>query len=231
MCRDWGFSLDTLPIGDITAAAERTVVLATTAALPEGLKKLTRENMQARARGFLLMTLSNDRGWLLLSTGNKSEIAVGYSTLYGDSAGAYNPLKDVFKTTVYAVADWRNSHRPAGLHGPEGEAIPQTIIDRPPSAELSPDQLDTDSLPPYPVLDALLHEFVEKETPLAEVIAQGTDPALAKRVCRLLRLAEYKRRQAAPGPKTTERALTLDRRMPMTNAFDPGIFSQEDLLK
>jgi NAD+ synthase len=167
------------------------------------------------------MTLSNDCGWLLLSTGNKSEIAVGYATLYGDMAGAYNPLKDAFKTTVYAISNWRNAHRPAGLLGPAGAVIPQEIIDRPPSAELSPDQLDTDSLPPYPVLDAILRELIEKHTPASELAARGDfDPAVVQRVHRLLRLAEYKRRQSAPGPKTTARALGLDRRMPIVNRFD-----------
>ncbi len=230
MCRIWGFSLDTLPIGELVAAAEKTVSPAIRARGAEELKKLSRENVQARARGFLLMTLSNDCGWLLLSTGNKSEIAVGYSTLYGDMAGAYNPLKDVFKTMSYAVADWRNRNRPAGLSGPAGEVIPQSIIDRPPSAELSDGQLDTDSLPPYATLDAVLRELVEKETSATELAARGDfDPALVRRVHRMLRLSEYKRRQAAPGPKTTDRAFTLDRRMPMTNAFDP-FFLKENLL-
>ncbi|MDR1745312.1 MAG: NAD(+) synthase, partial [Planctomycetota bacterium] len=187
------------------------------------LKKLTLENIQARARGYLLMTISNDRGWLLLSTGNKSESAVGYATLYGDMCGGFNPLKDVFKTTVYDLAAWRNAHRPAGLKGPEGIVIPVAIIDRPPSAELSPGQLDTDSLPPYPVLDAILAEMLEKETPLSAIASKGFDPALVNRIYGMVKRAEYKRRQAAPGPQINGMA-----RMPIVNRFDP---SQADALR
>lgn len=217
MCGIWGFSMDTVAIGGVVDAA-------TEALGPKGaaLKKLTLENMQARARGFLLMTLSNDNNWLLLSTGNKSEIAVGYATLYGDMCGGYNPLKDVLKTTVYALAKWRNGNRPEGLKGPEGVVIPVAIIDRPPSAELAPGQLDSDSLPPYPMLDAILVEMIERRTPLAMIPEKGFEPAMVDRVYSMLKRAEYKRRQGAPGPKTSQLAFARDRRMPIVNRFDTG---------
>ena len=219
MCDIWGISLDTVPINPVVEAA----VSGLCHMALDGLKKLSMENMQARIRGFLLMTLSNDRDWLLLSTGNKSEIAVGYATLYGDMCGGYNPLKDVFKTTVYAVSAWRNANRPHGLFGPDGVVIPQEIIDRPPSAELSPGQLDTDSLPPYPVLDAILRELVEEQASVEDIIAKGHPGEVVLRVYRMLKRAEYKRRQGAPGPKTTYRAFTRDRRVPIVNGFDPAM--------
>ncbi len=219
MCRTWNFSMDTLAIGKVVEAA--TATLAPLA--PEGLKKLTAENMQARARGYLLMTLSNDRGWLLLSTGNKSEIAAGYATLYGDMCGGYNPLKDVFKTTVFALAEWRNRNRPAGLAGPAGVAIPPEIITRPPTAELAPGQKDSDSLPPYPVLDAILALMVEECAPRDEIVARGFERETVEKVYRLLKRAEYKRRQAAPGPKTSLMAFARDRRIPIVNGFDASM--------
>jgi NAD+ synthase len=218
MCRTWGFDMLTLPIAKVVAGAADTLSPLS----PGGLKKLTAENLQARARGYLLMTLSNDRGWLLLSTGNKSELAVGYATLYGDMCGGYNPLKDVFKTTVYELAEWRNSCRPAGLLGPAGIVIPPEVIARAPSAELAPGQKDSDSLPPYPELDAILAELVEKWTPVEDIVAQGFPEETVLRVYRLVRRAEYKRRQGAPGPKTTLRSFTRDRRIPMVNGFEPG---------
>ncbi|MDR1534001.1 MAG: NAD+ synthase [Planctomycetota bacterium] len=218
MCRRWGFPLLTIPIGGVVAAAAALSPFS-----PAGLKSLTAENLQARARGYLLMTLSNERGWLLLSTGNKSELSVGYATLYGDMCGGFNPLKDVFKTAVYQAAGWRNRNRPAGLLGPAGEAIPAEIIERAPSAELAPGQKDSDSLPPYPELDAILAEMVEKSTPAADLVARGFPRDTVLKVFRLLRGAEYKRRQGAPGPKTTGRAFTRDRRVPMVNDFDPGM--------
>ncbi len=222
MCQAWGFSMDTLPIGKTVEAATET--LAPLA--PDGLKKLTAENMQARARGYLLMTVSNDRNWLLLSTGNKSEIAVGYATLYGDMCGGFNPLKDVFKTTVYELAEWRNRTRPDGFLGPDGIAIPVEIIERPPSAELAPDQKDTDSLPPYPVLDAILEMMVEQQAPLAEIVAKGFEQTTVERVYRMLKLAEYKRRQGAPGPKTSYRAFSRERRFPIVNGFYAGMIAE-----
>lgn len=218
MCRIWGFDMHTLSIEGVVAAAAASLGAEQSVA---GLKPLTRENMQARARGYLLMTLSNDRGWLLLTTGNKSEIAVGYSTLYGDMCGGFNPLKDVYKTTIFALAAWRNRNRPAGLLGPEGVVVPEEIIARPPTAELAPGQKDEDSLPPYSVLDAILEEMVEKQSPMEEIVARGFAPAVVDKVYRMLLGAEYKRRQGAPGPKTTARAFARDRRIPIVNRFDP----------
>jgi NAD+ synthetase len=220
MCRTWGFPMETLPIEPVVrAAAEVVLPLA-----PDGLKSLTEENMQARARGYLLMTISNDRGHLLLSTGNKSEIAVGYATLYGDMCGAYNPLKDVFKTTAYSIAEWRNNNRPEGLLGPAGAVIPQEILDRPPSAELRPDQKDSDSLPPYPVLDGILEEMLEQRMPARDIIAKGFDEAVVERVARMVKNAEYKRRQGCPGPMTSYHPFLRNRHLPIVNGF--GAFSK-----
>ncbi len=170
----------------------------------------TEENLQARCRGVLLMAISNKTGKLVLTTGNKSETAVGYSTLYGDMAGGFAPIKDVLKTTVYRLAAWRNRQSPV---------IPQRVIDRPPSAELRPDQTDQDSLPPYDVLDAILHGYVEEDRSVEELIKAGFDPALVERVARLVILNEYKRRQAAPGVRITLRAFGRDRRYPITSGF------------
>lgn len=171
---------------------------------------LAEENLQARARGILLMALSNKFGWLLLTTGNKSELATGYATLYGDMAGGFAVLKDVPKTLVYELARWRNR---------DGEVIPQNTIDKPPSAELRPDQKDSDSLPPYEVLDPILQKYVEEDWSVQELVAAGYDEALVRRVLQLVDGAEYKRRQAAPGVKITPRAFGKDRRLPMTNGF------------
>jgi NAD+ synthase (glutamine-hydrolysing) len=169
------------------------------------------ENVQARIRGNYLMALSNQFGWLVLSTGNKSEISAGYCTLYGDMAGGFAALKDVMKTTVYRLAAYVNS-RVAGR-------IPQATIDKPPSAELRPDQIDTDSLPPYDQLDPILEAYVEEERSLAEIVDLGFPEELARRVIRMVDASEYKRRQAAPGVKITPRAFGRDRRMPITNRF------------
>lgn len=170
----------------------------------------TEENLQARCRGVLLMAISNKTGKLVLTTGNKSETAVGYSTLYGDMAGGFAPIKDVLKTMVYRVAAWRNRQSPV---------IPQRVFDRPPSAELRPDQTDQDSLPPYEVLDAILHSYVEEDRSVEELIAAGFDQATVERVARLVILNEYKRRQAAPGVRITPRAFGRDRRYPITSGF------------
>ncbi|HOW75513.1 MAG TPA: NAD+ synthase [Candidatus Competibacteraceae bacterium] len=170
----------------------------------------TEENLQARCRGVLLMAISNKTGKLVLTTGNKSETAVGYSTLYGDMAGGFAPIKDVLKTVVYRLAVWRNRQSPV---------IPQRVIDRPPSAELRPDQTDQDSLPPYDVLDAILHGYVEEDRSVEELINAGFDPAMVERVARLVILNEYKRRQAAPGVRITPRAFGRDRRYPITSGF------------
>ena len=176
----------------------------------------TEENLQSRARGVALMALSNKLGLMVLTTGNKSEMAVGYATLYGDMCGGYNVLKDLYKTDVYRVAEWRNAHAPFG--GPL-EVIPSRIITRPPSAELRPDQTDQDSLPPYDVLDGILHGLVEEEATLDEIVGRGFEPATVERVQRLLYGSEYKRRQAPPGVKLGPRAFGRDRRYPIVNAY------------
>ncbi|MEX1203997.1 MAG: NAD+ synthase [Dongiaceae bacterium] len=179
----------------------------------------TEENIQARARGMTLMALSNKFGHMVLSTGNKSEMSVGYATLYGDMAGGYSVLKDVYKTTVYALARRRNRQRPEGAAGPEGRVIPERTLTRAPSAELKANQTDQDSLPPYDELDAILQCLVEGEMGVDEIAARGHDRALVNRVWRMLDVAEYKRRQAPPGVKITRRAFGRDRRYPITNHF------------
>ena len=179
----------------------------------------TEENVQARLRGTILMAFSNKFGHMLLTTGNKSEMSVGYATLYGDMNGGYSVLKDVYKTTAYALARWRNHSSIPELLGPSGRAIPEASITKPPSAELRPDQTDQDSLPPYEVLDAVLERLVEDEESVAEVVAAGYDLALVKRIRGMLLRAEYKRRQAPPGVRITTRAFGRDRRYPITNRF------------
>jgi len=174
----------------------------------------TEENLQARARGTLLMALSNKFGTLVLTTGNKSEMAAGYATLYGDMAGGFAVLKDVAKTRVYRLANYRNSL---------SAVIPQRIIERPPSAELRPDQTDQDSLPPYDVLDAILEAYVERDLPVRDIVARGFDAAIVRRVIRLVDLAEYKRRQAPPGPRITPRNFGKDRRYPITSKYRPDL--------
>jgi len=177
---------------------------------------LPAENLQARVRGVVLMGLSNAGGHLVLTTGNKSELAAGYSTLYGDSVGGFAPIKDVFKTMVWELARWRNDEATRlGTTPP----IPENSITKPPSAELAPGQFDTDSLPPYEVLDALLDDYVEKDMGSAELIAAGHDPALVERVIRLVDAAEYKRRQYPPGPKISQKNFGRDRRLPITNRW------------
>jgi NAD+ synthase (glutamine-hydrolysing) len=174
------------------------------------------ENLQARVRGVVLMALSNAGGHLVLTTGNKSELATGYSTLYGDSAGGFAPIKDVPKTLVWELARWRNAE--ASRLG-DAPPIPENSITKPPSAELAPGQLDTDTLPPYEVLDALLDDYVEKDMGSAELIAAGHDPALVERVIRLVDAAEFKRRQYPPGPKISQKNFGRDRRLPITNRW------------
>ena len=179
----------------------------------------TEENIQARARGITLMALSNKFGHMVLSTGNKSEMSVGYATLYGDMAGGYSVLKDVYKTTVYDLARRRNRQRPEGAAGPEGRVIPERILTKAPTAELKANQTDQDSLPPYDELDAILQCLIEGEMGVDEIAARGHDRALVNRVWRMLDIAEYKRRQAPPGVKITRRAFGRDRRYPITNHF------------
>ncbi|NDA08587.1 MAG: NAD+ synthase [Alphaproteobacteria bacterium] len=185
----------------------------------EGDASLARENLQSRLRGLALMSISNTTGQLLLSTGNKSEYATGYATLYGDMCGGYAPLIDVWKTRVFELCRFRNSLQPRGVLGPEGIVIPNRIITRPPSAELRPDQKDSDSLPDYETLDAIMKGLVEKQISVERLIEQGFDADDVRRSARMLMRAEYKRRQAAPGPKVTRRAFTRDRRFPITNRY------------
>jgi NAD+ synthase (glutamine-hydrolysing) len=174
---------------------------------------LTEENLQARCRGMLLMALSNKFGHLVLTTGNKSEMAVGYATLYGDMAGGFAPLKDVYKTLVYRLAEWRNTQ------SANGPVIPLRVIERPPSAELRPDQTDQDSLPPYDVLDRIIRAYVEDNRSIPEICALGFEEGIVRKVASLIRKSEYKRRQAAPGPKITGRAFGRDRRYPITAVY------------
>jgi NAD+ synthase (glutamine-hydrolysing) len=201
----------TIPIASVVDAFVKEL---TPAGFPQ--TGLPAENLQARVRGVVLMGLSNAGGHLVLTTGNKSELAAGYSTLYGDSAGGFAPIKDVFKTMVWELARWRNAEAARqGMTPP----IPENSITKPPSAELAPGQLDTDSLPPYEVLDALLDDYVEKDMGSAELIAAGHDPALVERVIRLVDTAEYKRRQYPPGPKISQKNFGRDRRLPITNRW------------
>ena len=179
----------------------------------------TEENIQARARGVALMAISNKLGKMVLSTGNKSEMSVGYSTLYGDMCGGFNVLKDVYKTTVYGLCRWRNQQKPAGARGVEGRVIPERIITKAPSAELKPDQTDQDSLPPYDELDDILACLIERELSLAEIAKRGHGLETVTRTWRMLENAEYKRRQAPPGVKITRRSFGRDRRYPIVNAF------------
>ena len=174
------------------------------------------ENLQARVRVVILMGLSNQDNHLVLTTGNKSELSVGYSTLYGDSVGGFNPIKDVAKTLVWRLATWRNAE--AARRG-ETPPIPESSISKPPSAELRPGQLDTDSLPPYEALDALLADYIDNDLGREALLAAGHDPELVARVARMVDLAEYKRRQSAPGPKISIKAFGRDRRLPITNRF------------
>jgi NAD+ synthase (glutamine-hydrolysing) len=173
-------------------------------------RDVTEENVQARCRGIILMAISNKRGELVLTTGNKSEMGVGYATLYGDMAGGFAPLKDVPKMLVYRLAEWRNRRSPV---------IPRRVLERPPSAELAPDQKDEDSLPPYPVLDAILELYVEQDRCPEDIAAAGYDPATVERVVRMVNRNEYKRRQAAPGVRISRRAFGRDRRYPITSGY------------
>lgn len=212
-----GIRIDTVPIGAGMAAVDELM-----APLFEGRDAdVTEENIQSRLRGLLLMALSNKFGDMILTTGNKSEYAAGYATLYGDMCGGFAPLKDVWKTLVFDLCKWRNQAVPRGALGPEGEVIPVRIITRSPSAELRPDQEDTDSLPPYEVLDAILKALTEDMASPDEIVAAGYDKEIVETVSRLAVRAEYKRFQSAPGPKITGRAFGRDRRLPLTSGFLP----------
>ncbi|WP_422006788.1 NAD+ synthase [Pyruvatibacter mobilis] len=210
-----GTRLDTVAISETVDAIEGAL-----APLFEGRDPdITEENIQSRARGLLLMALSNKFGDMVVTTGNKSEVSVGYATLYGDMNGGFNPIKDLYKMQVFALCEWRNQNKPAIGLGPDGRVIPQRIIDKPPSAELREDQKDEDSLPPYPVLDDILEGLVEHEQSAEEIIARGHDRDVVKRIEHLLYIAEYKRRQAAPGVKIGRKYFGRDRRYPITNGF------------
>lgn len=210
-----GCRYDIVPIGEPVEG-----FLSALSDMFEGTESgITEENLQSRARGTILMAVSNKFGSMVVTTGNKSEMSVGYATLYGDMNGGFNPIKDLYKMQVYALAAWRNKNVPPGALGPSGEVIPANILSKAPSAELRPNQTDQDSLPPYPVLDDILECLVEKEMAVSEIVARGHDIATVHRVEHLLYLAEYKRRQSAPGVKITRKNFGRDRRYPITNRF------------
>ncbi|KIP99148.1 NAD synthetase [Agrobacterium tumefaciens] len=210
-----GCRYDIVPIADPVDG-----FLSSLAELFEGTEEgITEENLQSRTRGSILMAVSNKFGSMVVTTGNKSEMSVGYATLYGDMNGGFNPIKDLYKMQVYAISAWRNSHVPPRALGPSGEVIPANIISKAPSAELRPNQTDQDSLPPYPVLDDILECLVELEMSVDDIVARGHDLATVHRIEHLLYLAEYKRRQSAPGVKITKKNFGRDRRYPITNRF------------
>jgi len=213
--RRLGVPYDVVPIEPAVLGLEQAL-----APLFKGRPRdVTEENLQARARGTILMAISNKFGAMVVTTGNKSEMSVGYATLYGDMNGGFNPIKDLYKTEVYRLARLRNAWKPGWAQGPDGVVTPESILTRAPTAELRENQTDQDSLPPYDLLDAVLERLVEREEPVARIIAEGFDRDLVLRIERMLTLAEYKRRQAAPGVKITLRNFGRDRRYPITNRF------------
>ena len=217
--RRWACAYQMLPIAPAVEGLEAALAPAFTG-LP---RDVTEENLQARARGTILMAISNKFNVMVVTTGNKSEMSVGYATLYGDMNGGFNPIKDLYKTEVFRLSRLRNSWKPDGAMGPDGQVIPENIITRPPTAELRENQKDEDSLPPYAVLDPILERLVEREEPISSIVAAGFDRDTVVRVERMLNIAEYKRRQAAPGVKVTLKNFGRDRRYPITNRFrDPG---------
>ncbi len=217
--RALGVRYDILPIAPAVDGFEKVL-----APIFKGIQPgITEENIQSRARGTVLMSVSNKFGPMLVTTGNKSEMSVGYATIYGDMNGGFNPIKDLYKMEVFRLAELRNRWKPAGALGPGGEVIGQNILTKPPSAELRENQKDEDSLPPYEVLDAILEGLVEKEMRVSDVVALGHDLETVKKIEKLLYLAEYKRRQSAPGVKVTKKNFGRDRRYPIVNLFrDPG---------
>jgi NAD+ synthase len=213
-----GIQYDVVPIMSAIAGLETTLE-----PLFRGRPRdVTEENLQARARGTILMAISNKLGLMVVTTGNKSEMSVGYATLYGDMNGGFNPIKDLYKTEVYRLSRLRNCWRPDDAFGPTGRVIPENILVRPPSAELREDQKDQDTLPPYDVLDQVLYRLIELEEPVAAIVAAGLDRETVVKVERMVNLAEYKRRQAAPGVKVTLKNFGRDRRYPITNTFRDG---------
>jgi NAD+ synthase len=214
-----GVRYEVLPIAPAVEGFEKAL-----APIFSGLPRdVTEENLQARARGTILMAVSNKFNLMVVTTGNKSEMSVGYATLYGDMNGGFNPIKDLYKTEVFRLARLRNTWKPENAKGPEGRVIPENIIARPPTAELRENQKDEDSLPPYDVLDPILERLVEREEPISAIVEAGFDRDTVMRVERMINIAEYKRRQAAPGVKVTLKNFGRDRRYPITNRFrDPG---------
>jgi NAD+ synthase len=210
-----GIRLLTVPVEKVLEAAEQTLAPP----FDGRARDVTEENLQARIRGLLLMALSNKFGWMLLTTGNKSEMSVGYATLYGDMCGGFSVLKDIYKTDVYRLSRWRNTQRPKGALGPDDEVIPERTLTRPPTAELRPNQTDQDSLPPYDQLDAILKGLIEEEQSVDELGATVAPREIVSRVQQMLYVAEYKRRQAPPGVKVSHRSFGRDRRYPITNRF------------
>ena len=210
-----GISYEVVPIAPAIEGLE-AVLKPLFADLP---RDVTEENLQARARGVILMAISNKFGLMVVTTGNKSEMSVGYATLYGDMNGGFNPIKDLYKTQVYRLSHLRNRWKPVSALGPSGRVIPENILTRAPSAELREDQKDQDTLPPYDILDGILYRLIELEEPVASIAAAGFDVEAVKKVDRMVNLAEYKRRQAAPGVKVTLKNFGRDRRYPITNHF------------
>ncbi|TCP41462.1 NAD+ synthase [Rhodovulum marinum] len=215
VARALGCRLDEVPIAGPRAAVTEALAPLFAGTAPD----VTEENIQSRLRGLILMALSNKFGEMLLTTGNKSEVAVGYATIYGDMSGGYNPLKDLYKTRVFETCRWRNANHRPWMKGPAGEVMPPRVIDKPPSAELREDQKDEDSLPPYDVLDRILQGLIDDEKSVADLVAQGFDREVVKRVEHLVYISEYKRFQSAPGPRLTPRAFWLDRRYPIVNRW------------
>lgn len=213
--RALGLRYDIVPIADAVEGLEKTL-----AEMFKGLgRDITEENLQSRARGTILMSISNKFGPMVVTTGNKSEMSVGYATLYGDMNGGYNPIKDLYKTEVFRLSELRNRWKPSDAKGPDGIVIPQNIITKPPTAELRENQKDQDSLPPYDILDGILERLVEREQSVSQIVEAGYEKETVLKVARLLDIAEYKRRQAAPGVKVTLKNFGRDRRYPITNRF------------
>jgi len=215
-CAEWiGAKIDNIPIEPAVKGFDHMLVgqFAGTEA------DLTEENLQSRIRGVLLMAISNKFGAMVLTTGNKSEMSVGYATLYGDMCGGYSVLKDIYKMDVFGLSRWRNENHPSGVLGPRGQVMPENIIAKPPTAELRPDQKDEDSLPPYEVLDDILESLIEGELSFQEIVDKGHSTETVARIEHLLYIAEYKRRQSPPGVKITRRNFGRDRRYPITNGY------------
>ncbi len=210
-------------LNTVSIATGRAAITETLAPLFDGMKvDVTEENIQSRLRGLLLMAMSNKFGAMLLTTGNKSEVAVGYATIYGDMAGGFNPIKDLYKTRVFETCRWRNKNHFDWMMGPAGQVVSPNIIDKPPTAELRDNQKDSDSLPEYPVLDDILEALIDHDKSVAEVVAMGHDRAIVKRVENLIHISEHKRFQSAPGTRLTLKAFWLDRRYPIVNRWRDG---------